>query len=181
MGGSGTKGNTLRQVVSKGSNGTAVHSFVGVYDHLLDMKSRVMMPRLFKKMIGTKSKDDEGGASPHIVLAKGFDGCLLGFSEETFPRFERALSDAAMNNAADRASARELAKYLAPVPVDTVGRIVIPNSHLELGGLKKGQMVRVVGMSWYFEIWNVARHDKYAEATTKKDSYEDRAGKLFLN
>ncbi len=154
-----------------------VDSFLGSYEHQLDLKSRLVLPRPFKRVIGTKEKDGE--ISPHVILARGFNGCLYGFSEESWPRFERTLREADVSDEESRAFAREMADHLCVVPVDTVGRIVIPNSHLEIGGLRKGKEVKILGMTWFFEVWDLEKYRSYKKATTTKDSYEARASKLF--
>ena len=150
-------------------------SFLGSYDHLVDAKARVTLPRLFKRILGVK----EEGREPHLILSKGFDGCLFGFSEASWPRFERALLDSKIEDKDERAAAREIAESLCPVPIDTVGRVVIPNSHLVLGGLSKGKPVKILGMIWYFEIWDAKAYEGYRASTTSKESYEVRARKLF--
>jgi MraZ protein len=168
----------LSQRESSGSrwNSGALDSFLGSYDHLLDQKARLALPRPFKRIVGVK----EDGREPHVVLAKGFDGCLYGFSEEMWPRFERTLREQTVSDEEARAFCREMADHLCPVPVDTVGRIVIPTSHLEIGKLKKGQEVKILGMVWYFEIWNPSVYSEYRKAKTSKGSYEERAKKLFM-
>jgi MraZ protein len=150
-------------------------SFLGSYDHLVDAKARVTLPRLFKRILGVKEK----GREPHLILSKGFDGCLFGFSEASWPRFEKALVDSKIEDKDERAAAREIAESLCPAPIDTVGRVVIPSSHLELGGLSKGKPVKILGMIWYFEIWDAKAYESYRSSTTSKESYEVRARKLF--
>lgn len=152
-------------------------SFVGSFEHQLDAKSRLVLPRPFKRVIGVKEKDSE--TQPHVVLARGFNGCLFGFSEATWPRFERTLQETDISDEESRAFAREMADHLCVVPVDTVGRIVVPNSHLEIGGLRKGKEVKILGMTWYFEVWDLEKYRTYKKSTTTKDSYEVRATKLF--
>ena len=154
----------------------ALDSFLGSYDHLLDQKGRLALPRPFKRIVGVK----EDGREPHLVLAKGFDGCLYGFSEEKWPRFEKTLREQSVSDEEARAFCREMADHLCPVPVDTVGRIVIPTSHLEIGKLKKGKEVKILGMVWYFEIWNLSVYSEYRKAKTSDGSYEERAKKLFM-
>jgi MraZ protein len=140
------------------------------------MKGRLTLPRSFKRIVGIK----ENGEEPNIVLARGFDGCLYGFSHESWPKFEKVLRAQAMENEESRASCREIADNLSLVPVDTVGRIVIPSTHLEIGKLKKGDEVKILGMVWYFEIWNQQVYQAYRKEKTSDGSYEERARKLFV-
>ena len=50
--------------------------FLGEYQHTLDAKGRVSLPRKFR---------DETGA--HLVVSKGFEGCLYVYTVEAYRDF----------------------------------------------------------------------------------------------
>ena len=113
-----------------------------------------------------------------MVLARGFNDCVFAFPKKAWPRFEKILREQPMNDPNALSFVREMAGMIHPVSVDTVGRIVLPHLLQERAGIDKGQEVLILGMLWYFEIWNPGRYQDYIRSAT--GTYEERASKLFF-
>jgi MraZ protein len=154
--------------------GPVVQSFIGSYVHSVDEKSRLALPKPFREIIGVK----RDGREPQMVLARGFNDCIFAFPAEAWPRFDRILREQPMNDPDALSFVREMAGMMRPVSVDTVGRIVLPQLLQERAGIDKGQDVLILGMLWYFEIWNPKRYQNYIQAA--EGTYEERAKKLFF-
>jgi MraZ protein len=149
-------------------------SFFGSFQHSIDGKSRLALPKPFREIVGVK----EEGRAPFVMLAKGFNACLFAFPEDEWPRFEKTLREQPLNDPAALSFVREMAATIHKAPVDRVGRVVIPPTHLAQGGFDKGDEVLVLGMLRHFEIWNPARYEEYIRSS--QGTYEERAQKLFF-
>ncbi len=50
--------------------------FLGEYDHALDDRGRVTLPRKIRQELGEEQ----------LILARGFDICIFGFDQESWER-----------------------------------------------------------------------------------------------
>lgn len=123
--------------------------FLGSYSLELIGRNRLTLPvRLRREVKGNR-----------LVLASGFDRCILGFEEKkweevTAPDLARPLSDPA-----GRALRRKMFSQAEPVELDSQGRLVIPENMAKYGEIKTG--VVVIGAGDHFEIWNEENWQKY--------------------
>jgi MraZ protein len=150
-----------------------VASFRGSFTHQIDGKSRLALPKPFRRITGVK----RDGQEPFLVLAKGFNGCLAAYTEAEWEKFESRLRTEPFTDQEDRDFVLELASTTADVPIDTVGRILIPAPQLEIGGLEKNSEVRIVGLFDHFEIWSSAGLEK--RKSQAKGTFEERAKGFF--
>ncbi|MGQ0722581.1 MAG: division/cell wall cluster transcriptional repressor MraZ [Candidatus Eiseniibacteriota bacterium] len=149
-------------------------SFRGSFRHSVDGKGRLALPKTFRRIVGVKEK---AGPEPVLIFTQGFNGCVGVYTEDEWPAYERRLRDRPFEDQQTRDFALELAKVTMDVPVDTVGRVLIPQIHMDLGGLEKNGDVLVLGMFDHIELWNPARYDKQLERI--KGSFEERAKGFF--
>jgi MraZ protein len=150
-----------------------VVSFRGSFRHSIDGKGRLALPKPFRRITGVKGD----GREPFVVLTKGFNGCVSAYTPDEWARFEeRMLSDPYTDQAA-RDFMLEIADYTMDAWVDTVGRILIPSIHMELGGFEKNREIRVLGLYDHFELWNVERFDRIRAKA--EDTFEERAKRVF--
>ena len=147
----------------------SVASFRGSFIHQIDGKSRLALPKPFRRVTGLK----RDGESPYLVITKGFNGCVSVYTEEEWDRFEAQVRADPFTEQSARDFVLELADSTADVPVDTVGRILIPATHMELGGFERGHEVRIIGVYDHFEIWNPETLRKHRG--TAKGTFEQRA------
>ena len=148
-------------------------SFRGSFTHQIDSKSRLALPKPFRRITGVKRDGEE----PVLVLVKGFNGCLSAYTEADWEKFETRLRTDPFTDQENRDFILELADTTADVPIDTVGRILIPSRHLEIAGLERNSEVRIVGLFDHFEIWSSAGLEK--QQGLAKGTFEERAKGFF--
>jgi MraZ protein len=151
-----------------------VASFRGSFLHTIDEKGRLALPKPFRRIIGVKQKD---GPQPVLVFTKGFNGSVALYSEDEWPAFEKVLRDLPFTDQGSRDFALELAEMTIDVPVDTVGRVLIPAKHMDLGGFEKNGDVLVLGMFDHIELWNPERFEERKRQSA--GSFEERAARFF--
>lgn len=115
--------------------------FLGEYDHTLDDRGRITLPKKIRQEIDERE----------IVLSRGFDSCIFGFDrvrweQEAAKHLETPITDE---------KARELRRYLfaaaEKVDMDKLGRILLPAQLKEYAAII--QNVVVVGAGDHFEVW----------------------------
>ena len=126
--------------------------FLGEYDHALDDRGRVTLPRKIREEIEERE----------LILAKGFDLCIFGFDREAWEKEAAKQLEAPVTDA----KARDLRRYLfagaQKVEIDKLGRILLPALLKEYAGVKKE--VIVVGAGDHFELWDPIKWKGYAVA-----------------
>ena len=121
---------------------------IGEYEHTLDEKKRVSLPKVFRFAMGKK-----------IVVTRGFDHCLYAYSRDAWDVVAKKLQSLSMVNPDTRGFNRFMLSGAAEVDVDGVGRILIPDHQKEFAGLKK--RVIFAGISDHVEIWNSEAWNSY--------------------
>ncbi|MBI3577738.1 division/cell wall cluster transcriptional repressor MraZ [Candidatus Gottesmanbacteria bacterium] len=128
--------------------------FLGEYDHALDDRGRVTLPRKIRQEIDERE----------LVLAKGFDPCIFGFDKgswehEAAKHLETPVTDE---------KARNLRRYLfagaQKVEIDKLGRILLPAQLKEYASIARE--VVVIGAGDHFEIWDKAKWKSHAAKLT---------------
>lgn len=116
--------------------------FLGEYQTNFSGKGRVILPKKFRK---------ELGSGKELVLSRGFEGCIWGFSKEGFAKEATQQLEI---SASDK-KARDLRRYLFSaaevVELDEQGRFVIPGSLLQHARLS--DEVVIIGAGDHLEIW----------------------------
>jgi MraZ protein len=127
-----------------GSRGAAV--FLGEYQHTLDVKGRVSLPRRFRDEIGTR-----------VVVSKGLESCLYVYSADGHRAFLDALLSAGDFDRNSRAVRRFFMAGANESDIDSAGRVMVP------------QVLRE------FEVWDAKAWQAYedANATTIEDAAEE--------
>lgn len=115
--------------------------FLGEYEHVLDDRGRVTLPRKIRQEINGEI----------VVLSRGFDQCIFGFDRESWEReAEKHLEGALIDQ-----RAREIRRYLfsaaESVDIDRLGRILLPAHLKEYASITRD--VVVIGAGDHFEIW----------------------------
>ena len=135
---------------------------IGEYEHTLDEKKRVSLPKSFAKTLGKK-----------MVLTRGLDSCLFLFSEAAWKNVARKLQSLSFAQSDTRGFNRFLLSGAVEVEPDRAGRILIPEHQKQFAGLKRA--VVFAGVSDRVEIWDSAlwksykaRIEKQAEAMAEK-------------
>ncbi len=127
--------------------------FLGEYLTKFTGQGRVVLPRKLR---------DEISGGEKLVLSRGFEGCVWGYSEDGFEK----IAQSQLQISATEERARNLRRYLfsgsESVELDTQGRFVIPNTLLKFA--KLSETVIIIGAGDHFEIWD----KKLWEAHLKK-------------
>lgn len=128
--------------------------FLGEYDHALDERGRITLPRKMRLELG----DDE------IILSRGFDMCIFGFDRTSWEKEASKHLEAPVTDE----KAREVRRYMfsgaQKVDVDKLGRILLPAQLKEYAAIT--QQVMVIGAGDHFEIWEASAWKKYATTHT---------------
>lgn len=121
---------------------------IGEYEHTLDDKKRVMLPKTFAKSLGKK-----------MVLTRGLDSCLFLFSSSGWDKVAGKLQELSFAAADTRGFNRFLLSGAVEVEADSAGRILISDVHKQFASLKK--TVVFAGVSDRVEIWDAAQWKQY--------------------
>ena len=117
--------------------------FVGIYEHGLDDKGRMVLPAKIRAQLG------ETG-----VLGK-LDGCLGLWTLEGFDLQADRLEELVAEGKATAGALRQFIAHAAEITPDQQGRVVIPARLREYAGL--GTDVVITGRMKRAEIWDAAR------------------------
>ena len=121
---------------------------IGEYDHTLDEKKRVSLPKNFRTALGKK-----------VVMTRGLDNCLFIYAPNAWQKVAEKLQGLSIVNEDTRGFNRFMLSGAAEVEVDGAGRILIPDHQKEFAQLKKD--VVFTGVSDHVELWDKARWKSY--------------------
>src|SRR3954464_5413891 len=121
---------------------------IGEYQHSLDDKKRVSLPKSFRQALGK-----------NIVMTRGLDNCIVIFSIKAWEKMATKLQSLSFVDAESRGFNRFMLSGAVETEVDGVGRILIPDHQKEYAGL--GRDVVFTGVSDRVEIWDAARWSEY--------------------
>ena|SRR3990172_8068467 len=116
--------------------------FLGEYDHALDDRGRVTLPKKIRQELGEKD----------LVLSRGFDTCIFGFDRESWEKEAAKQLEAPVTDEKARAIRRYMFAGAEKVEADKLGRILVPALLKEYGRINREVMV--IGAGDHFEIWD---------------------------
>ena len=123
--------------------------FLGEYDHSLDDRGRVTLPRKIRQEI-----DDR-----ELVLAKGFEPCIFGFDRESWEREAAKHLDTPVTDEGGRKIRRYMFAGAQKAEIDKLGRILLPAQLKEYASISREIMV--IGAGDHFELWDPGAWKKY--------------------
>ncbi|MDO8498816.1 MAG: division/cell wall cluster transcriptional repressor MraZ [bacterium] len=136
--------------------------FLGEYYTTFTGHNRVILPKKFRQELGGKRG---------VVLSRGLEGCIWGFSLE---EWQKEASKQLETPVTER-SGRDLRRYLfsaaEEVRLDDQGRLVVPGNLREYAQLKGG--VVIIGAGDHFEIWEGKEWEKLLKGLTKKEKLDE--------
>lgn len=130
----------------------------GQYQHQVDYKGRVSVPKKFRVQLAS------GG-----VVTRGLDGCLFLYGRSTWDELAKKLAKLPLTGRDARAFSRYLFGSAAEVNFDRLGRILIPSYLLQFA--KIASDVTFVGVGDRVEIWSQPLWQSY-QSVTEKESAE---------
>src|SRR3989344_2234440 len=121
---------------------------IGEYEHTLDEKKRISLPKAFRASLGKR-----------LVVTRGLDNCLVIYPPHAWEKMADKLQSLSIVQTDTRGFSRFLLSGAAEVEVDVVGRILIPEHQKAYAGLKK--RVVFAGVSDRVEVWDADRRIRY--------------------
>ncbi len=128
--------------------------FLGEYDHALDDRSRVTIPRRIRQEIDERE----------VVLARGFDPCIFGFDKGSWETEAAKHLEAPVTDEKARNIRRYLFSGAQKTEIDKLGRILLPAQLKEYAGIAKE--VVIIGAGDHFEIWDKVKWVHHAQTLT---------------
>ena len=139
---------------------------IGEYEHTLDEKNRVSLPRQFRTGLGSR-----------IVMTRGLDNCLFVYPKKSFEKVVAKLDDMSFAQADKRGFSRFILSGAAEIEVDGAGRVLIPEHQREFAKLSKN--VIFAGVSDRVEVWDSERWKQYkASIETNADTLAENLGQI---
>jgi MraZ protein len=140
--------------------------FIGEYEHSLDEKKRISLPKAFRASLGKK-----------VVMTRGLDNCLFVYSRSAWEKVAAKLQDLSFAQADTRGFNRFILSGAAEVEIDSAGRVLIPDHQKDFAGLKKN--VVFAGVSDRVEIWDKERWITYKTRIEKQaDALAEKLGEI---
>lgn len=129
--------------------------FIGQYEHSLEAKGRLSIPKKFRSQLA-------GGA----VLSQGLDGCLFLYPKSGWDQLIHKLSQLPLTRSDARSFSRSLSYGAVEVETDSLGRILIPD-YLKSFADIKGACI-IAGSIDRIEIWDKQRFEIYSAQITAR-------------
>lgn len=140
--------------------------FIGQYEHSLDEKKRISLPKSFR-----------GGLGRKVVMTPGLDGCLFLYAERAWERVAGKLQELSFAQADTRGFNRFMLSGASEVEIDAAGRILIPEHQRQFAGLKRN--VVFAGISDRIEVWDATRWHTYkARVERHADTLAEKLGEI---
>ncbi|PIU02238.1 division/cell wall cluster transcriptional repressor MraZ [Candidatus Shapirobacteria bacterium CG09_land_8_20_14_0_10_49_15] len=130
---------------------------LGEYQHHLTKGNRLALP----SKIRTEIKGSE------LVLAKGFEPCVLGYEKATWEKTAQTELAKPVSEKEARQIRRQLFAGASQAEIDQQGRVVLPINLLSHAGVTS-EMV-IIGAGDHFEIWQKERWQKYYETISRNE------------
>lgn len=130
---------------------------LGTYEPTLIDKNRLALPvRLRRELEGKK-----------MVLAVGFESCILGFEEKKWAEVTAADLSRPLSDPVGRELRRKMCMNAEVIALDAQGRFVVPEKMMKYAGIK--DELTIIGAGDHFEIWDTKRWQTYSEKIEKQN------------
>jgi MraZ protein len=123
--------------------------FIGRYDHNLEEKGRLSIPKKFRSQL-------EAGA----ILSQGLDGCLFLYPKSAWELLINKLSQLPLTRSDARSFTRSLSFGATEVEIDSLGRILVPEYLRQFAGISDNCVI--AGAIERIEIWDKGKFDQYS-------------------
>ena len=122
--------------------------FIGEYQHIIDDKSRIIMPSKFREDLGSD-----------FIVTKGLDNCLFVYPKEEWEIVEGKLRSLPLTNRDARAFVRFFFAGASECELDNQGRIRLPAKLREHASIEKEAVI--IGVATRLEIWSTEQWNQY--------------------
>lgn len=117
--------------------------FVGRYEHSLDGKGRIILPRRFRSSFDASA-----------VVSKYNEGCLAVWTPPAFEIKAAEMAPLLDGTTEDRNRARAFSVGSTELDLDAQGRLALPAYLRDFARLEEGSTVLVMGALTHIELWN---------------------------
>jgi len=142
--------------------------FLGSYQHTLDPKGRVFIP---KKILAQVAPNEPR----QFTITRGFERCLTLFTQSAWDVHVSLIQKQAQGEKQVRDFKRILFSLAVTQPIDSSGRILIPENLRQQAGLRREVMF--VGMEDTVEVWDAETWKSYS--TEVSSDFEKQGEKVF--
>lgn len=118
----------------------------------LDVKSRVVLPSKFRKVMNPEANNT-------LVLTRGMDECIMVYPLDEWERVKKGLMNYNVFNSQERFFMRQFLMFVHECELDSHNRFLLPSHLIEFAHIKKE--VLILGMLTKIEIWDPAMKDTY--------------------
>ncbi len=145
--------------------------FRGRFDYSIDDKGRISLPAKFREVLSANYDER--------LIITTFDQCLWAYPLPEWQVIEEKIAALPQFKSQVKALQRVFVSGAVECPLDKQGRIIIPPTLREYGGLKKE--VVFVGMTKRIEIWSKDRWEAiFTDSQKLIDSATDDLAELGL-
>jgi len=131
--------------------------FSGRYDYTIDDKSRVSIPAKFRETLAANY-------DMRLVLTN-LESCIVAYPYKEWEIVQKQVANTPSPTPKHRTFKRLFFSGMSEVPIDKLGRILIPQSLKNYAGIRKDVVIN--GMSNMIEIWARERFEEdLAELTS---------------
>lgn len=117
--------------------------FLGTYYTKFTGKGRLVLPKKFRAELATENS---------IILSRGFEGCIFGFSKKDWEEMAHLQIQTSVTDEKGRDIRRLFFSAAELVDLDKQNRFVVPDSLLNFAGIKES--ATIVGAGDHFEVWS---------------------------
>lgn len=143
--------------------------FIGEYRPLFDDRGRLAVPMKLRKAFGEELIN-------RLIVAPGFDRCVMAFRVEDWEHFVREKVIALpQDDPENRRRVRFIMGGAAECELDKQGRILIPSQLKDFAQIEKETVI--IGVYDRIEVWSAERYDAYRPSL---DSIEDFATEMGM-
>ena len=143
-----------------------IFMLTGEYTHSIDEKGRIIIPSKIRSVIGN-----------NIIITRGMDGCLFGYSKESWENLVSKLETLPFTKKDNRNFIRFFTSGAIALKFDKQGRINIPNYLSEYANLLDD--VIIIGVINRIEIWNKEKWNNFLRDNV--ESLSDISENLFAS
>ncbi|MFH0749728.1 MAG: division/cell wall cluster transcriptional repressor MraZ [Candidatus Gottesmanbacteria bacterium] len=127
--------------------------FLGEYNHTLDERGRVTLPRKIRQELGQEQ----------MVLTRGFDTCIFGYDLTAWEKEAAKQLETSVTTDEGRALRRYVFSAAEKVETDKLGRVILPTHLKEYAEITSE--VKVIGAGDHFEIWDINKWKEFSKGT----------------
>lgn len=136
--------------------------FIGSFNHTLDPKGRVFVPKRFLASLPENEPR-------HFTITRGFEGCLSLYTAGAWSRTVEQMKSKAKGEREIRDFKRMIFAPASQQTIDSSGRILVPEHLRQAANLTRE--VVFVGMDDEIELWDLDTWTRYSEEVSPQ--FED--------